>query len=174
MPTGKQADTRTDEEIGSALTFPMKDLDALLKSLVETAEENTSDEMTATEIVNQILQAETEDDVLGGEVFHVEDFDYDDKGWSKNKFELLGNLRIQPSSFGGKGIHYYCVIDCKVDDEKTVFVTSAANICAQLVKLMQLEAYPKTVRVRHSHSRPRTDAPMGYDVYRLSKARKVN
>jgi len=172
MPVGKREDTRTDEEIGSALNLPLRDLDLLLKSLVADAEENATDEMTATEIVNQILQAETVDDVLGGEVFHVQDFDYDDKGWSTNAFELLGNLRIQPSSFGGKGIHYYGVVDCKVDGEKTVFVTSAANICAQLVKLMQLEAFPRMVRVRHSHSRPRGDAPMGYDVYRLSKARK--
>lgn len=176
MPQGTRKDSRTDEEIGSALDLPMRSLDLLLKSLVDEAQANASDEMTATRIVEQILQAETVDDVLSGGVVKVEELNYDAKGFSSH-IELLGGtsehpeLTIQPSSFGGKGLHYYCVCPCKIDGEKTVFVTSAANICAQLVKLLQLNAYPRVVQVRQSHSRPREDAPAGYDVYRLVKPR---
>lgn len=161
MPQGsKQSSTELD--------LPMKQLDDLMKELITDSEMNTA---TQSDIIKTILEAETIDDVLSGDVIHVEDLNYDNKGFSE-VIEIVGNLRIQPSSFRGTGLTFYSVTDARIDGDLVTFVTSSANICAQLIKILHLQAFPQPVHVRMSHSRPREDAPEGFDVYRLVKVRK--
>jgi len=130
-----------------------------LNSLMEAVIADVG-EVQAGDIIEAILNATTEDEILGGGVVHVEDLIP-----MEDEIEIINpNLRAQASTFAGTD--YYLVADVRVNGTPETLVTSSGNVIAQLFKMVELGILPQTVRIRKSHTQA------GFDVYRFVKLRK--
>ncbi len=152
MPSGAKAAANTSTEMVTGYGK----LNSLMESVI--AEIGT---VEADDIIEAILNAKTEDEVLGGGVVHVEDLIP-----MEDEIEIINpNLRAQPSTFAGTD--YYLVADVRVNGTPETLVTSSGNVIAQLFKMVELGILPqKDLRIRKSHTQA------GYEVYRLVKPRK--
>lgn len=125
---------------------------ALLDPSVQIADDP---DRSAREIIEQILRAESADDVLArAEAIHARDM-------LDEPFVALG-VRFLNSDFAGEGMSIYAVIDGSTKAGERIVVTCGArNVVAQLHRLGTLGSFPIPVMIVESgRARPGQSAPM--------------